>query len=478
MPVEWFCNVCRSSRDPAGPVIPSGPFALLLDNLDGKNSSAFRLPTDVRDLFEGVKTGPDGEYEDIVTAVKPTRKKKNDEEAVPDFFRLRDTDGSAVICHACQKSSSSNRAIIPCSLCGLWWHLDCLDPPLANPPPLRNWKCPCHIEDVLAKVPGTLGPAHRHRKLKNAPIIKPAFSRGYVNNGYIEVELAESEDESGWKDVETYGRTVRLPETGIKLDFLARARTNRKGKSIPPLLHPGPLAAPNAAPVALVSPSPPLNIASLEHQQAARNLVLLSGRETSGVDNLVNALLLEASPSIISVMAQGDPARLAGDEPLRTMDQQSLRAMLAQLEQTSLQIRQLLNPSTPDNPTPLPILGSSGTSQEQAGRVPSLTLSQTDVELETQHAGAKAKIPPSPAASDDAVSTGRLGSKALTPIRDADDQLAASSPADEKSTGDRDDMPVTPTDSRMIADNDAVIAKDPQADKTAVKIEDDDMDLD
>lgn len=149
------------------------------------------------------------------------RKKKNEEDQVPDFFRLRDADGNAAICHVCQKSSSSNRAIIPCSVCGLYWHLDCLDPPLALPPPLRTWRCPLHTDDLLDRLV-SLGPAHKHRKIKDAPVIRPAFTRGYVNNGYVHIDLDDSDNESGWRDLETFGRTVRLSEKGIKLDFFSR----------------------------------------------------------------------------------------------------------------------------------------------------------------------------------------------------------------------------------------------------------------
>lgn len=245
MPVEWFCNVCRARRDPASLPGHSGAFALMLEKLDAKNSSAFRLPALVRDCFEGVRTGVDGEYEEAVPTTKPARcvfppppfsadwswafadnrhrKKKNEEEQTPDFFRLTDQEGNPVICHGCQKSSSSNRAIIPCSVCGIYWHTDCLDPPLSNPPiPARNWKCPLHVDDMTSKVPGVLGPAHRPRRVKNAPVIRPAFSRGFTNNGLIEVEPDLDEDHSGWRNVETYGRIVRLPEKGILLDFLSR----------------------------------------------------------------------------------------------------------------------------------------------------------------------------------------------------------------------------------------------------------------
>jgi hypothetical protein len=135
---------------------------------------------------------------------------------------LRDADGNAVICHSCQKSAGPSRAIIPCSACGLFWHMDCLDTPLAYPPVLRTWKCPLHADNLLGTLPAILHPAHKYRKVKDAPVIRPTFTRGYVNNGFIEVDLDDSEDESGWRDVETFGRTVRLSERGIKLDFLSR----------------------------------------------------------------------------------------------------------------------------------------------------------------------------------------------------------------------------------------------------------------
>lgn len=75
MPPDWFCNVCRTSQGPARLPSHTGVFAGLLEKLDSKNSSAFRLPKHVRDYFEGVRTGVDGEYEDVaLPAVKPVGK--------------------------------------------------------------------------------------------------------------------------------------------------------------------------------------------------------------------------------------------------------------------------------------------------------------------------------------------------------------------------------------------------------------------
>lgn len=42
----------------------TGPFGRLLYHLEMLNPVAFRLPLDIRDHFEGVRTGPDGEYEE------------------------------------------------------------------------------------------------------------------------------------------------------------------------------------------------------------------------------------------------------------------------------------------------------------------------------------------------------------------------------------------------------------------------------
>jgi hypothetical protein len=71
----------------------------------------------------------------------------------------------------------------------------------------------------LAKIPGARGPAHKFRKIKGAPDITPPFSRGNINNGYIDIIDDESEDESGWKDVTTFGRYKRVPAKGVLRDF-------------------------------------------------------------------------------------------------------------------------------------------------------------------------------------------------------------------------------------------------------------------
>lgn len=156
------------------------------------------------------------------TSADTCRRRKAGYEEAPDFFKIRDPDGSAVLCHNCHKAADTNRAIIPCSSCGLYWHLDCLDPPMAIPPVLRTWICPAHVDGLLATVPGGLAPAHRHRKIKGAPAITPAFSRGVRNNGFIDVVYDEPQDQSGYHEVKQFGRTLKLPSTGIILDVITQ----------------------------------------------------------------------------------------------------------------------------------------------------------------------------------------------------------------------------------------------------------------
>lgn len=92
-----------------------------------------------------------------------------------------------------------------------------------EPAPGRPFRCPAHIDDLLAILPGNLGPAHRRRKIKGASVIKPAISRGIRNNGDIEIENDTTDDEElGFYEQREYGRTYKLPEKGIKLDFISQ----------------------------------------------------------------------------------------------------------------------------------------------------------------------------------------------------------------------------------------------------------------
>ncbi|KAI8302730.1 hypothetical protein K4K61_007705 [Colletotrichum sp. SAR11_59] len=349
LPEEWFCNVCFSTRYPTRVPEHKGPFGGLLNGLEKTNPQAFKLPRPVQLYFEGVKIGPEGEYEDVVVPTKP--KKKGYEEA-PDFFKVRDADGSAVLCHNCQHPAADNRAIIPCSLCGLYWHLDCLDPPLAIPPVVRTWRCPVHADDLLATLPEQLAPAHRFRKIKGAPTITPAFSRGMRNNGFIEIEEEESSDETGWSDVKTFGRVYKLPAKGVVLDFISQLRKDGAGYIA------------GSQPLAGAQPhqtSPPLDSRTLAEQQAVFNMVeLASTRQNNKLDDLTQAVLMSADADVLSIMARGSAENFANGD-LNANDKQSLRAMLAHMEAMSDRIKSLLGGGLHGVAGPAPMAADAAT---------------------------------------------------------------------------------------------------------------------
>ena len=157
----------------------------------------------------------------------------------PDHFKLKDSKGNTVLCFKCGKSSMGKREIISCDYCTLRWHLDCLDPPLANAP-VRvtndgiklNWMCPVHIEHELQALNSTdkltahphmhSGRIHKSRRPKNARIVDTALRRGFANNGMIEIENELSDDEEEDAEKRRYGTVYRLSEQGIKLDFIDR----------------------------------------------------------------------------------------------------------------------------------------------------------------------------------------------------------------------------------------------------------------
>lgn len=80
------------------------------------------------------------------------------------------------------------------------------------------------MDDLLASLPVVLGPAHRFRKIKGSEVVRPVITRGLKNNGQIEVELDPSDDEAepGFYEQTEYGKVYKLPEMGIKLDFIAQ----------------------------------------------------------------------------------------------------------------------------------------------------------------------------------------------------------------------------------------------------------------
>lgn len=102
--------------------------------------------------------------------------------------------------------------------------MDCLDPPRPHLPNPRTFVCPCHIDDLLLKIPAQMGPAHKFRRIKGSSEIAYAYRRGNVNNGWIEIEDDGSVEEGSlhFRDPVSYGRIYKLRSSGMKEDFISK----------------------------------------------------------------------------------------------------------------------------------------------------------------------------------------------------------------------------------------------------------------
>ena len=159
---------------------------------------------------------------------------------IPDFRKLSDGK-NIILCFSCGKSSGDRRDLIPCDYCSTYWHLDCLDPPLANPPyrghnaKSRNpWMCPNHVDHDLRQIDPLdsdgarqdgISTSHRVRRIKAAKTLNTALRRGFRNNGMIEVDSDDESDDNGFESEERESGVIyKLPAKGIKLDFIDRIK--------------------------------------------------------------------------------------------------------------------------------------------------------------------------------------------------------------------------------------------------------------
>ena len=138
-----------------------------------------------------------------------------------DLLRTHDSKGNVILCYRCGKSAAGGRHIIACDFCPNKVHLDCLDPPLANPPNLTiSWRCPAHFDqELLDFVCPNGNRLIKVRRPKHPTVIESALRRGVKNNGYIEI-INDDSDEGDAPG--TPGVNYKLLEKSIKLDFIDR----------------------------------------------------------------------------------------------------------------------------------------------------------------------------------------------------------------------------------------------------------------
>ncbi|KIX03776.1 uncharacterized protein Z518_07329 [Rhinocladiella mackenziei CBS 650.93] len=356
---EWFCPRCVARRTKEAPR-PSGLLGLVIRRVDDTIPKAFALPLDIREYFEGVRTGDEGEYEEVGlprtqhNAVKMNRAGFIEE---PNYKETRDGKGHLIVCYRCGLTSNG-RDIIPCDYCPARWHLDCVDPPLAVPPrrrgndkPGSSWRCPLHVEHDLSAIgrqaeaaPGDLGRVPRLRKPKNAVPLDVRVTRGFRNNGIIEIDFMKDEplvDKT--KEVQMCGKVHRIPEKGIRLDFIDRVKKswyedqsfprqldapkrirNRTYRPDNVVLHHPPqevvvkVREPDfwtGASALAIAETAKANAAlrnrSLREQQAVLNLAEMSQKGIDGYSGdalaeLTNQLVSEAPPEVIESMEHSE----------------------------------------------------------------------------------------------------------------------------------------------------------------------------
>ncbi|KAI8601732.1 hypothetical protein EDD21DRAFT_353396 [Dissophora ornata] len=221
LPDEWDCNECYAKKNPPPPS-QAGIFKELMDNVNRSNPKAFVLPPEIQSFFKGVMANSDGEYEDTLDQ-KPKTKRSNSNtpsatlsRAEENSLQLQDTHGSIRLCYQCNKSALGGRWMISCDHCPLHWHLDCLSPPMASPPPIsRKWMCPNHADHVLP----------RRRKRKDAVPLRVDDPEA-PNDGDIEVipDPETTENKRSIWDTDTSGVLFRVPERSIKLSFIEKCQ--------------------------------------------------------------------------------------------------------------------------------------------------------------------------------------------------------------------------------------------------------------
>ncbi|KAK4545040.1 hypothetical protein LTR36_003591 [Oleoguttula mirabilis] len=312
----WFCYICVAKR-PISAEHPEklqrGVFAPLFSTLKKRNPSTYLLPDWLRDYDQHVYTGKNG---DFTESVHPKTRNRAAYDEVPDYFRLQDPKGNAILCYYCHKSSMGQRTIIRCDFCPEHWHLDCLDPPLANPPArslegkkIYDWMCPLHVDHELQNIDISMLPPRRTvhlRRPKNPKIVDTALNRGLRNNGIIDIlDDASDDSDSEFYDEETAeeGIVYRMPASGIKLDFIDKVKNTRvqairserafkKARLI--ACPPSALQQANFARRSFAEQQLALNLA----QFANANKDLDLGRDQ--VENLVGTLIAEAPSEVVN----------------------------------------------------------------------------------------------------------------------------------------------------------------------------------
>lgn len=227
---EWHCRRCdaEGSYTNLSETVeaPSGPRT---------NSPKFEYgaPKEAQERFIGVE-----EFETTVTGGRPDLEQRyyasvphlprltklppknaprleyND----PELLKLFE-NGRPIFCTKCGRSTEWVRPIIRCDYCECRFHLDCLDPPLANPPdPVKGWMCPTHIRPDELVVTKMVNGRMQQRRVRRPKTFAS-----------LDIEIDTSDDfretsfDEDWRESRGH-----LPAGDVVLDFVTSVKQKHK----------------------------------------------------------------------------------------------------------------------------------------------------------------------------------------------------------------------------------------------------------
>lgn len=165
-----------------------------------------------------------GQYVDTsVIKSKSTRTDPNDDR------KLKDKDDNFISCFRCRKTALRNKRIVSCDYCPLYWHMDCLDPPMTSlPNPTRKWMCPNHADHLMPRIRRPRIPKYvdASSDTPNNGIVTIIDDEKSSTKSPASCTLSDQHDSND--SIIKYSDTVyRLPASSIKLDFFSHIANMR-----------------------------------------------------------------------------------------------------------------------------------------------------------------------------------------------------------------------------------------------------------
>ncbi|KAF2115483.1 hypothetical protein BDV96DRAFT_612741 [Lophiotrema nucula] len=342
---SFLCNECTARLKPSEEHVARSFKSLgaLFKQLESTNPRAFALPSEIRNFYLDIEARPDGSYFEK-TRKFPLAKSSGYGYQKPDYFKTTDSNHKTVLCCQCGKTSGGKRPMLQCDYCHAYWHLDCVDPPLANPPHVSleasqrdAWMCPRHIEhdfrsgrllqndlnavdddDIVMSEAGAIPRlARKVRQPRKSSIIEPAFARGTRNNGLIDI-INDPDDETDGEgnyvfspheldeSKDRMSKVFRIAEKGVILDFVSKVKQDRRVKLKQERRE-------HKAAVRRQAARDSWAARPIDEQQTALHLTQLAKKEkdiglnTTNVDALILSLTAEAPNEVLTAIAEARP---------------------------------------------------------------------------------------------------------------------------------------------------------------------------